>query len=188
MGSKEALAKVKDRTLEIRLTDLAPPPETYFADQYSAEAIDRVCYFRFGKLDVRRKQLFSVLELVATQESARHTAATFESSTSADGSKGGRFDDLLLKNLDDLGLKPYDGEGQFISRMVDSTKQHSASVSLAVLGYAEDSAALNFYRIPFAIRPGMEVPIIPVVRVETTMQILASYCRDVRLFAGKEKL
>lgn len=182
---KDALIKypVRHQKVEIRLADLPPPADQYFADRYHAEREGELCYFRFGKIDVRRKVLSTVLELVSTVEAVRQVARTFATSTAPDGKTKGDFLLQLRNAMSERKAVEQPEDKEFISRITDHTKQHSLSASIAVAAYADDAGVLSFYRVPVSSHRATEVPVIPVVRIDTTLTLLCSYCRDVVEFA-----
>ena len=163
-----------ETSLEINVLGLQQPSEFFHADWYGSETGSSDAKFFFGKLSVGAPRLIRVLEVSFGRKALASIRETLDSKDFMHG---------LRSFIASSGT--YVAPREVRAQLVDSqTKEFSFVATFAFMGFAENDAAISFFRMP----PGAEliagmdptkVVIHPLVRIDTTAAVLHAFCSDV---------
>ena len=179
------------KTIELRSDTLAQPTDGYHADWYSSDMDAGSFTFVFAKLSVTKKRLVTVLSVTLPSSALPPLAQSLVTTVVP---AAGTFEEGLEKFLAARGRTPPPPRRP-IAELVDlGTKEHSVVATIGVVGYSDNDGVISFYRLPpgasLALLKGQDLSnfqIMPVVRIDTSANILLEFCRDVRNFADSLK-
>ncbi len=165
-----------ETSLEINVLGLQQPSEFFHADWYGSEigSGSSDAKFFFGKLSVGAPRLIRVLEVSFGRKALASIRETLDSKDFMRGLRS-----FIASN------GTYVAPSEARAQLVDSqTKEFSFVATFAFMGFAENDAAISFFRMP----PGAEliagmdptkVVIHPLVRIDTTAAVLHAFCSDI---------